>query len=784
MVDSVDSSLVALDFDVLRSALAASAQTPMARLVIASLRPLPSLAAVHLALDETGEALVLLRSGRPVATADVRDVLAPVKRASMGEILDAPTLCAIGSSMAALVALRRSLAVAGDVAPTLAAISEAIDIDPSVAADLVESFAPDGTLSVERWPELGPLREAVASLHARVRDTLEKLVHGDTLADVLQDTFWTLRENRYVIPVRTDSGRWDLGVVHDTSNSGKTAFVEPHAVLALDNRRKLAEAELRSAEHRILGILSRAAGGEAAGFDDAIDAALRIDLAGARAGLASKLGANRPKVGAEGVVQLVAARHPVLLLRGVDVVANDLTVDTAHPILVVSGANAGGKTVALKTIGLCAALVAHGCFVPATANSRVDRFEHVLAAIGDAQSVTGDRSSFSGHVSWLAEHLPMAGPDALLLLDELCTGTDPAQGAALARAVLEHLLQVGTRVVATTHYASLKALSAVDPRFAVSAVQQVGGRPTFVVRPGLSGESFAMDVARHCGLPEAVVARAEVVLAEERGASGSLVDALEAEVGRARAEVAAVLAQRDALVRRGAELDLRQAALDRRAQGVVDAASKDLLERIRGAEEAVGRVVADLQRAPSPVTVRSSRMALEALRGLVPAPSAPDPGDETAPPVGSRVRDTRLSAVGEVIAVGTEGVVVRIGGITRVAKASELIRLSDLPAKAPTPVRSKTSARQVDMEQVVRTTASTVDLRGMRVDEGLDAVDAFLGRLTSDEMDTGFILHGHGTGAMKDGVRRWLRTHPTVLSCGPAHSDQGGDAYTVVRLRP
>lgn len=782
MSDRVEASLGALDFEVVREAWIALAQTPMGRLAIAGLRPFSDVHAVNDALAEAAEAFLLVTAGRPLWVAGVRDVADVVGRTARGEVLDGPTLQAIGSSLAALVSVRRALS-SSEACPRLAAIASGIDVDARVAADLDESFGQDGTLSVERWPELRPLRDAVTALHARVRETLELMVHGEELADVLQDTFWTLRDNRYVIPVRTDSGRWDLGVVHDTSNSGRTAFVEPHEIIALDNRRKLAEAELRAAEHRILVMLSAAAATASPDLAGAIAAAVRLDLAASRAALAGRLGATCPTVREDGVVVLTAARHPVLVLRGVDVVPNDLRVDTAHPILIVSGPNAGGKTVALKTVGLCAALVAHGNFVPAAAGARVDLFHHVLAAIGDAQTVTGDRSSFSGHVAWLAHMLEVAGPRALLLLDELCTGTDPQQGAALARAVLEHLLAAGARAVVTTHYASIKGLAAVDARFAVAGVVVRDGRPTFVVRPGLAGQSHALDVARRAGLPADLLARAEALLVEERGAAGALVDALEAELQRAREVAADADARAAALDQRAMELDARQASLERRARSQVDEAAADLRARIKSAEEAVGRVVADLQRAPSHAAAAAARLSLDALRGVAPPEDvATEAGQGEPPPVGTRVRDTRLQAVGEVVAHGRDGVIVRIGGITRVAAASELVPL--LPAPPRRVVASAPSApRSVPMEAAVRSSETTVDLRGMRVDDGLDAVDSFLARLAADGYDTGFVLHGHGSGVLKDGVRRWLRSHPAVLRSGPAHADQGGDAFTVVRLR-
>ncbi|MEQ1508292.1 MAG: endonuclease MutS2, partial [Myxococcota bacterium] len=486
-----------LDWHVVVEAWANAARTPMGAAAVRAQRPLPDRAAVERALDGCAEVLKLEEEGASLPVGAVSDLRDPTGHAAKGVVLDAQVLASAGRSLRALLDLAKALDAAAELAPTLARIASAIDVDPFVTETLERAFDPTGQLSGTVYPELDELRTAIHRLHDEVRGTLDRMVKGEELGDeLLQDRFWTVRDNRYVLPIKSHAKRWDLGIVHGTSGTGRTVFVEPHAVIELNNRLRLAEGRLREAEHAILTALSRELGTQKDAVDDAIGAAIAIDLACSRAGLARKLKALRPLVGDGRRIDVTKARHPVLVLRGVEVIANDLALGPEHPVLVLSGPNAGGKTVALKTLGLCAELVRHGNFVPAAEGSRVDRFDAVRAAIGDQQTVEGDLSSFSAHLVALHEMVRDAGPGQLVLLDEIASGTDPAQGSALAQAILERLADAGPRVVVTTHFASLKALAAADPRFVGAAVQYADGRPTYRVLQGATGESHALSIAR------------------------------------------------------------------------------------------------------------------------------------------------------------------------------------------------------------------------------------------------------------------------------------------------
>lgn len=776
-----EATLRGLDWPVVVEAWAQCARTPMGGAAVRAHGPLPDRAAVEAALDGCDEVLRLEAAGAGVPVGAVADVRGPCGRAAKGMVLDPGDLRLAGSALQALLALRDALDAAAAEAPVLARLASRIDVDPFVTESLERAFDAAGQLSGAVWPELDELRQGIVRLHEEIRGTLDRMVRGEDLGDeLLQDRFWTVRDNRYVLPIKAHAKRWNLGIVHDVSGTGQTVFVEPHAVIELNNRLRLAEGRLKAAEHAILLGLSRELGTQDEAVAVATGAAIAIDLACARAGLARRLGAARPAVGEGERVRLAAARHPVLALRGVEVVANDLEVGPEHPVLVLSGPNAGGKTVALKTFGLCAELVRHGCFVPAAAGSRVDRFDEVLAAIGDQQTVEGDLSSFSAHLLALGRMLDVAAPGRLVLLDEIASGTDPTQGAALAQAVLERLADGGARVVVTTHFAQLKGLATTDGRFAMAAVQYADGQPTYRVVPGATGESHALSIARRVGLPGEVLGRAEALMGAGALELGRLLAALEAERGRALAATTEAARLRAEAAETARSLAAREAQVRAKAKELEQRGAAAYLERLRAAEKAIGQVVAELQRAPSHRSAQAARATVDALSGLV-AREAPATRAPWSPAVGDRVRHRALGGEGEVVAAG-DGVQVRIGTIVVRARSEDLEPVDgDKPAPRgqATVVRAP---RGAEIEAAVRLPGNTLDLRGMRVEEGMEASERFFDRAVREGRDVVFLLHGHGTGALKDGLRGWLRSSAYVADFAPASEEQGGDAFTVVRL--
>lgn len=428
----------------------------------------------------------------------------------------------------------------------LSAIASCITVNTTLQDLLHKAFDKDGRLSGTTFPTIGRLRARVRSLKADIMGTLDGLLAVPSIKSKLSlesggPVYSEVQGGRLVIPVDRKYAS-SVGIVHDTSRSGKTVYVEPNEIIGPTNELRQSEGELRAEEARVWRSLTEQIINNRVALETAVAAVGQLDLVLARLMLGRKISGSVPLVRDEGVMDLRNARHPVLLLRGVDdVVGSDIALGSGrNQGMVLTGPNAGGKTVILKLLGLMALMARSGIPVPADSaqhnvnddeipfyQPRVDFFSPVLADIGDLQSVGGDLSTFSGHMLVCREVLNNSGRNALVLMDELGSGTDPNQGVAIAQALLEAVIETGARVAITTHYMQLKQLAASDDRFSVAGMQFVNGRPTYKLLPGTVGESFALAVAERLGLPQAVLRRANELLDSETRQMGDLIREME-----------------------------------------------------------------------------------------------------------------------------------------------------------------------------------------------------------------------------------------------------------------
>ena len=801
-MDLDHATLGALDWPVVLDALAGHARTRLGAERASTLPLVKTVEAARRRYRAVEEVLAVeAEAGGRVPVGAVVDIREPLERARRGTTLEAEELRLIGSCLDALDQLKRWLEDRAEDAAELDSLASPIRIDPALLEELIEGFDSTGQLSGTRYPDLGDLRVRTGALKSRIASVLEELVRGDTLSGVLQDRYVTERGGRFVIPVKVGQNRRGLGIVHATSQSGETLFVEPAEVVERTNELKEVEGAISRLERRILGRLSTRVAAEAPRLDAALAAAVEVDLACARAGLGRVLDGVVPVVRADGVIRVAEARHPVLCLRGIEVVANDLSLGGGAMGLVLTGPNTGGKTVALKTLGLAALFARAGIPFPASEGSRIDVFPDVLADVGDMQSVEGDLSTFSGHVAVLRAMLDRAGPGALVLLDEIGVGTDPAQGAALARAILEELVARGARVGVTTHYAELKGMAASDARFSVAAVQYRDGRPTYRVQAGLAGESHGIQTARRLDVPESVIDRARALL---DAGTRNLAD-LMAELESARAEVQVrseeLAAARAAVADREAALTHKLTRLEVRRKQLREEVTADFESRLRVQEDELKGIIAALQRNPDS---RRAGATLQRLRNTRDEVRARFGAEEESPPpptevqVGDSVFVRSLRKEGEVLAVRGRGrVTVRVGGLEMQLKLGDLAPgHGRSPSPAPRPKsggrkrKDKTAGvspapRRAgsDVEfRAVRLDYNTLDLRGQRVDAAIDLVEQHIDAMILRGEGAAFVLHGHGPGALKTALRRYLPTARRVRRWRPANADEGGDAFTVLEF--
>ena len=577
----------------------------------------------------------------------------------VGQVLEGPEILEVTSTLNTLEKVRRWGENLGRYRPDdgrdgraggaeeggfeeLPLLTSHINVDPDLLSLLTNAFDDTGRLSSTTFPAVGRLRSRVRALKSDVLSRLETLLVTPSLKSKLSlesgGSAYSEVNGRIVVPVGDKHGN-AVGIVHDMSRSGKTLYVEPTELIGPTNEMRSTEAELRAEEARVWRMLTESVLEHRVEIERSVAAAAQIDLVGARGRLGQRLGGVIPTVGDSGVIDLKDARHPVLLLRDLeDVVANDVSLGVgSNRGLVLTGPNSGGKTVVLKLLGLAALMARDGIPVPAAAapspslfngdeeddkvrdasGPRVDFFSPILADIGDLQSVDGDLSTFSGHMLVCKEVLertmstttvPSNGSPgcSLVLMDELGSGTDPAQGVAIARALLEALVDAESRVALTTHYTELKQLASSDDRFGVGGMQFVGGRPTYKFVPGVVGESFALAVAERMGLPESVLERANELLDSDTRRMGELIRDMEDQkdlIDRQAQEIEAKRSEMDGLAM---EMRAQQRKLETKQLGARRDEAKKFAIKLEEKERVLEDILERLKSDPSKRVVARS----------------------------------------------------------------------------------------------------------------------------------------------------------------------------------
>ncbi len=760
----------------------------------------------------------------------VLDVVPLLERAQRSSPLDVEELCAVADLVAA----------ADDIAAMFAAGASRLDdaIEPQggdrekVAAlrARLGPMAPPGTLrseldrSLERGseprlsdaasPQLGALRRRVQGTRLGLTTAADRLVRKPEIARALADTYWTDRDGRVVLPVRTDafsragSQGTVSGIIHGSSKTGATLFVEPQALVEAGNAWREATVAVRSEERRILAALTSRVGEASEALRSSLDQLVWLDQLHARLEVSNMLGGIEPDVfdpDAGRRLAVESARHPVMTLAGLDVVPNDLHVDHAGA-LIISGPNAGGKTVALKTLGLCVLMAQAGLRIPTSAPASIPLFRHVVTDVGDDQSIVGGLSTFSAHMGHVRDALECAavdGPGTLVLLDEVAVGTDPEQGAALAEALLRELVERRATLVITTHYERLKLLASEDAsRFSNAAVgfDFEAMRPTFTVRMGAPGASSALVVARRLGLPEVVLERARSMLDDSRLQVDALLRDVEAHRERLANEIREVERERRVLEVQRVSLEQREqreeeTAATKRAKAHAAAAGelRDLESEIKRRRKALRR--SEPTRDKGGVSDSEAREFARDAKASVRRGKLPQvqPEAEAVPSieVGDRVFVPALGMEGKVLDVKGDKVRVQLplAKVTvrrdELGKASKKDRSKPKPAKVSLP-RSSGVAKffGADAVPVEARHDNVIDVRGNRAEEAVVMLEVFCDRAIAEDVDVVIVRHGHGSGALRKVVRehvaylRHIKQHRAGL---PA---EGGDAVTVVWIQP
>jgi DNA mismatch repair protein MutS2 len=779
-------TLAALDLAAALDLVAAWASGPLGAARVRSRRPIATREAVQADLALAEEALGLLLAGDGLEVAPVPDLGAALDRLRIeGSVLDGPELLRVRDTLAAARAVARELRRVTPRAPRLAELLVPVP-DRSLEARLDRSLDPDGGLLDSASPALAAARREVQAARDRLVRKLEAILRSLDPQTAARGGGVTLREGRYVIPVRRDARSRPGGIVHGESGSAGTLFIEPTEAIELGNAlREAVSAESRETL-RVLRDLTGLLRPEAGAIAAAHAMCVRADDAVARGRYARSVGAGVPAIlPGGGGLTIRGGRHPLLLARGAEVVPFDLVLGPGERTLLVSGPNAGGKTVLLKAVGLLAALVQAGVIPPVAPGSAFPVFDRLDADIGDHQSLAADLSTFSAHLAFLRRVLREAGPGALVLLDELGSGTDPAEGAALGWATLEALARRGALTLATTHLGALKTLASGIPGVTHGSLEFDGAvlSPTYRFRAGVPGQSWGLAMAKRLGVDPDVVARAESHVPEAQRALDALLDEVTRRE-RALADQEAELARltndarrRTTGLERGlADLATRDQDLRRRERELEREAGRQVRAWLLEARKQVEAATALAREAETDAERRAARrMVEEAIAAAADAGAGerePGPVPEAIRP-GARVRLVR-GGIGKVEHARPDGrLLVQVGSLRLVIPADGVAGLA--PAEAP----RVATPRAVAAGPAAKPEA---DLRGLRVDEAGAATLAAVDAAVQDDLPFLRIIHGKGTGAVREMVHRVLRGDPRVARYALAPTTEGGSGVTIVEF--
>ena len=778
-------TLRVLEFTRIREMLAEGALTEAGAEKCRRLEPADDLATAQALQAETEEAAVILQysGGHPMtAFPDIRPALAICGK---GGSLSAGMLLNVAELLRASRAARDALVTDRENTPILKARAEGLFVARNIEKDITDAIISEDEIADRASSELMNIRRHLRGAQDRIREKLNQMIRSAALQKALQDPIITVRNNRYVLPVRAEFRSSVPGLVHDQSSSGATLFIEPMAAVEMGNELKQWELKEQQEIERILAALSAEVAPYAASMEETEELLAELDFIFAKGMLSRRFVCVSPKLNNEGRLKIIRGRHP--LIDPEKVVPSTIWLGEEFTTLVITGPNTGGKTVTLKTVGLFTLMAQAGLQVPADLGTELAVFEQVFADIGDEQSIEQSLSTFSGHMTNIVEIMHEVTPRDLVLFDELGAGTDPTEGAALAQSILTRLLHIGVRTLATTHYSELKAFALTTKGVENASVEfdVETLRPTYRLSIGVPGKSNAFEISRRLGLPENLIDASRKLL------SGN---AIRFEDVIANAEYHRQVAEKE---RQLAEEASRETVrLRNEAEQLRKEMEQKRTEQLRKAREDAKRIVDQARRESEGVIAELKKMKKNAAAGdvnelrrrldkesdeLAEGLGQPAPESGEAPKTvkaGDKVKILTLGAEGTVLAPPDEKgeVQLQAGMMKFKAPLSQLRMIRQEPAKEKTTVKAKTG-------MMTRTVKSECDVRGMNLEEALDAVGLYLDEAVLAGLNEVYIIHGKGTGILRAGIQQDLRKNKHVKGFRRGMYGEGEDGVTVVTLK-
>ena len=785
-----DKALATLEFPAILDRLASLTAFSGGRRLALALRPVNDHETVVRRQRETAEAVQLEIAGVDLPLDGAHDISDRARTAALGHVLSASELLEVASLTRAAQRARTVLTRFTAEAPLLSTLGGGIAEFAALRGLIEDSINDRAEVVDDASPELRTIRREINIAHGRLQQRMQSLLNSPDLRGSLQEAIVTIRDGRYVLPVRSEARGNVKGVVHDTSASGHTVYVEPLAVVELGNQWRELQVQERHEVERILREISDAVGQAADDLVDAVERLSRIDLARAKSFLAKQLDAqalavvgNQPwLVESPAELHLELARHP--LLEG-DVVPVTVRVGGEFQALLITGPNTGGKTVALKTAGLLCVMALAGLPIPAEAGTRVPVYDSIFADIGDEQSIEQSLSTFSGHITAIIDVIERAGPRSLVLLDELGAGTDPTEGAALGIAIIDRLIEASVTVVATTHHSELKLYAHRTDSVANASVEfdLETLSPTYRLTIGLPGQSNALAIAARLGMPMEVIEAAREGLSTEQRDLESLLGELRTQHAAAEQRASSATAARDEAERLRSDLARQRDELEAESTQLREDARRNVRDELKQVERLLQRTRRDVEAARLEQADADLARTQEAVAALVPEPQ-PVAAPTDRPPVeadqievGGSVWLRGIGSPGDVLTEPNEsGEFELLLGPLRARITVDQVERAE-PASAG---EHRPAAHGVPSAPPAG--SQEVEVRGRTIEEAIPAVEQFLDRSARAGHGRVRVIHGRGTGTLRRAVRELLERHPLVTRFEPADSREGGEGVTVAFL--
>ena len=784
----MDKHTKALELDKILEMVAEECSSQDGAQLARELEPVHTAAEAQWLLGETDAAFVAMAKYGAPSFYGMKNVTNPLRRAQAGGGLGLRELLDIGATLRTIRGLTQWWGKSGNVTTALTPRFEVLAPNKYLEEKIFTCIVNEEEVADNASPALASIRRKIRAASQRVRDQLDKLIHSQAHQKHLQESIVTQRGGRYVVPVKAEFRGEVPGLVHDTSASGATVFVEPMSVVEANNEIRVLRSDEQDEIARILLELSGEAGSFADSIIESYHYAVELDLIFAKAQVAYKMKAVVPQVGEDGKIALHAARHPLIAKE--KVVPTDITLGVEFDTLIITGPNTGGKTVALKTIGLLTLMAMCGLMIPAGEGSRVAVFRHILADIGDEQSIGQSLSTFSSHMVNIIHIFEVADNSSLILLDELGSGTDPVEGAALAEAIIQELRGRGVRLACTTHYAELKAYAIQTPgvengscEFDVATL-----RPTYRLLIGVPGKSNAFAITQRLGMDTAIVDRARELVSREGNAFEQVVGRLEEDRRKMEDELEALRASA-AQAKANAEASQRlKDEAEAQAKKEIDRARQEAAQIVQKTRQRADALVGELEELRRQKNKQLSAEQKARLRsGLKELESSSDPvhqrrDDNYVLPrplvVGDEVLLYDIDKEATVLELPKDGTVLVQAGIIKTRVPLENVRLL-----SKRQLKKKNPTRTVTKNVSTPETSSSLDLRGQTVEEALMEVDNFLDRASRMHLSKVTIIHGKGTGALRTAVQQHLRRCSQVKSFRLGTYGEGESGVTIAELK-